>query len=473
MVLHAIMIPTSLGPLPFFDLCIEACFKGITVTFVNFDFIQHMISKAGNSNSGDVVLFSKAQQSGLDIRYATISDGLPLEFDRNLNFEEWVQVLLTEFPARVDEFIEKTIKRDPSLISFIVADTYAWQATIANKYNLVSVYFWTEPALVFSLNYHTDLLKEHAHYPCKDDIEEDINYLPGVDSISTRDIMPYLKEIGINNYGVQSYVNGIEAIKNVDFVLHNTVQELEPETLSALNEIQSITPLVPLNFSKNLEKTTITNSLWSESDCTQWLGSKPPGSVLYVSFGSLVQTNKQVVEEIAHGLLLSEVNFIWVSRSGPVSSDDTDVLLNGFEDEIKDRGLIIPWCDQIMVLSNPAIGGFLTHCGWNSILESIWCGVPMICYPVTFDQPTNRKLVVDDWKIGISLCDGTLVNRENVAVKIRNFMHGTSSEGLKREITKVGAILCNATQIGGSSENNFEQFIRDLKAKINTGSSNP
>ncbi|KAI3474626.1 hypothetical protein Pfo_029808 [Paulownia fortunei] len=173
-----------------------------------------------------------------------------------------------------------------------------------------------------------------------------------------------------------------------------------------------------------------------------------------------------VIEEIAYGLLLSEVNFIWVVRAGIVGSADPNVLPAGFEDEIKDRGLVIPWCNQIMVLSNPAVGGFLTYNGWNSTVESMWCGVPMICYPITYDQVTNRKLVVDDWKIGISLCDGTSVDRKEVAEKIKSFMSGTILKSLRQEAEKVKETFQNAIGIDGSSERNFDQFIKDLKKKL-------
>ncbi|CAI9760675.1 unnamed protein product [Fraxinus pennsylvanica] len=197
-----------------------------------------------------------------------------------------------------------------------------------------------------------------------------------------------------------------------------------------------------------------------------WLDSKPSSSVLYLSFGSYDLTSKQTIQKIAHGLLLRKVSFIWVVKRDIVSSNDTDDLPVGFLDQIRDQGLIVQWCNQNMVLSHPAIGGFLTHCGWNSILESIWCGIPMICYPLSNDQPTNRKLVVDDWKIGINLCDGESVTREEVAEKIDTLISGTVSDRLSMEIKKLRTILQNALAIDGSSEENIGQFIKDLKAKI-------
>ncbi|GFQ03283.1 UDP-glycosyltransferase 86a1 [Phtheirospermum japonicum] len=407
-----------------------------------------MLSKTHHKD-GDI--FSEARKSGLDVRYATISDGFPLEFDRVVYLLEYWDSMMKDLPARIDEFVGNIIRSDPDLVHFLVVDTlYSWASTIAQKHNLVNVSVWTEPAVVFSLAYHSELLRENGHFPCKgshmnNDIEEEISYIPGIESINTKDFMPYLKESEVATISYKLVLSAFKEANKTDFILHNTVQELESEYL-------------PTN--------TVSSSLLSESDCSQWLDSKSPGSVLYISFGSLVQTNKQVIEEIANGLLLSEVEFVWAIRAGLLGPTETNVLPTGFEDVIKDKGLIIPWCDQTKVLSNPAVGGFLSHCGWNSILESIWCGVPMICYPVTYDQPTNRKLVVDDWMVGINLCDGKSVDRNEVAEKIKRLMNRTTSQKLRQNVVNVSANLHNAVEIDGSSEINFDRFIEDLKGRV-------
>ncbi|KAL7136691.1 hypothetical protein ABFS83_10G047000 [Erythranthe nasuta] len=469
---HAIMIslPYQGHINPFVSLALKIASNGFSITFVHFEFVHDKLSKAIHSNNTEVDLFSEARESGLDIRYTTITDGFPSEFDRELHFEEYLESITFDLPSTIDEFVGKTIESDPYSVHFLVSDTiYAWSGKVSDKYNLINVSLWTQPALLFSLGYHIELLREKGHFPWKGNIAEEINYVPGVQSISTRDLMPYFTKAESEYIPTKVSSLAFEQVKKANFILHNSVYELESETLSALNKYQPNYAIGPIRFSKNVPTNDVSKSFWSESDCTNWLDSKSPGSVLYVSFGSSVQTNKQVTEEVAYGLLLSEVNFIWVIRPGTVGSPDNNVLPFGFEDEIntKDKGLIIPWCDQIKVLSNPVIGGFLTHCGWNSTLESMWCGVPMICYPIDWDQPTNRKLVVDDWKIGINLCDyGTSVDRKQVAEKIKQLMSGNSSTSLRQEADSVKVILHKAVEIDGSSERNFAQFIKDLRGKI-------
>ncbi|KAK4478667.1 hypothetical protein RD792_014158 [Penstemon davidsonii] len=425
-----------------------------------------MLSKSQHTNTNNVIdFFSEARNSGLDIRYTTINDGFPPEFDRLNNFDEFWTSLLQDFPARVDGFIGKILQSEQSMVSFLIVDTFfSWPPIIAKKYNIVNVSFFTQPALVYSIGYHLDILRENGHYPLKENIVEEINYIPGVKSISTNELMHYLKEGEIETLKHKVSTRAFQEGKKADFVLDNTVQELESETLDELNKKQPIYAIGPI--SSFLTKINVTKNLWSESECTKWLESKPLNSVLYVSFGSFAQTNKHVIQEIAHGLVLSEVNFIWVVRENIVKSDGINILPDGFKDEVGDKGLIIPWCNQTLVLSNPAVGGFLTHCGWNSTIESIWCSAPMICYPIEFDQPTNKKLVVDDWKIGINLYDGDLIHRDEVAEKIRNLMTGTGSLGLKQEIEKLKNVFQKAIEKDGSSERNFDRFVEDLKAKI-------
>ncbi|XP_073156860.1 UDP-glycosyltransferase 86A1-like isoform X2 [Henckelia pumila] len=460
--LHALMFPLPYqGHInPFVDLAIKLASKGFTITFVHTQYIYHTLT-----NDKQTDLFSQARKSGLDITCCTIYDGFPVDFDRRLQFVEYFISLLNDFPGRVDEFMGNMIGSGSSSppVSVLIADSFfAWSPWIANKYGLVNVSFFTQPALAFAIGCHWELLTQNGHFPVKDTEEEEITYVPGVDAISSKNLMSYFKEEEIGTPIHNFVFAAFHEMNRADFVLHHTVQELESKTLTTLSKNQPTYAIGPVYSFTNRPDI----SLRSESDCAKWLDSKPPGSVLYVSFGSVVQTTKQVIQEIAYGLLLSGVNFLWVAREDILDSGDSDIFPDGFQDETKDRGLIVPWCDQIMVLSNAGVGGFVTHCGWNSTLESMWFGVPMICNPVAYDQPTNRKLVVEDLKIGINLSDGESIHRQQVAEKIRGFMNASASQGLRDRSEKVKKILHNALDIGGSSQRNLDKFIEDLTAKI-------
>lgn len=155
---------------PFVSLALNLASKGFSVTFVHLEFVHHKLSQA-YANTDDVDIFSDARRSGLDINYTTISDGFPLEFDRVAYFEDYWTSMVRDLGDRVAEFVGKLIGSDPNQAHFLIADTvYNWPADVADKYGLVNVSFWTQPALVFSLAYHWDLLQQKGHVPCTGNI---------------------------------------------------------------------------------------------------------------------------------------------------------------------------------------------------------------------------------------------------------------------------------------------------------------
>ncbi|KAL5763976.1 hypothetical protein ACOSQ2_016570 [Xanthoceras sorbifolium] len=463
---HAIFIPYPLQGhvIPTVQLAIKLASQGFTITFINTHSVHHQKAKAHPDIGTDI--FAKVRASeGLDIRYMTISDGLPVGFDRSLNHDQFMAALLHVFSAHVEEAVAQIVGSGEK-VTCLIADTFfVWPSKIARKFGLLYVSFWTEPALVFSLYYHLDLLRTHGHFGCLDCREDTINYIPGIRAIEPKDTMSYLQETDTTSVCHQIIFNAFQDTRNADFIICNSVQELETETISALQAklpFYATGPVFPPGFTQRV----VAMSLWSESDCSQWLETRPPGSVLYVSFGSYAHVTKRDLLEIASGLSLSNVSFVWVLRSDIVSSDDTNPLPDGYEQEISDRAMIIPWCCQPAVLSHPAIGGFLTHCGWNSILESIWCKVPLLCFPLYTDQFTNRKLVVDDWKVGINLSNQKLITKEEAAKNINCLMNKESGEKYRNSVQEVSTTLEDALKSTGSSQQNMDQFIKDLKAKI-------
>ncbi|KAL5709985.1 7-deoxyloganetin glucosyltransferase [Ranunculus cassubicifolius] len=462
---HALIIPYPLQGhvIPAVHLAIKLASKGFTITFVNTQFIHHQISKSQPDTTEDYDIFSVARKSGLDIHYHTVSDGMPLAFDRSLNHDEFMASLLHVFWAHVDDLVQNIIAAESTPpLRCLIADTFfVWPSSIAKKFNLVNVSFWTEPALVFTLYYHMNLLRKNGHFGFHDNREDTIDYIPGVAGIEPKDLMSYLQATDTSTIVHKIIFKAFEDVKKADYVIGNTIEELEQDIISALQvekPFYSIGPIFPSGFTKS----SVATSLWPESDCTNWLDTKPHGSVLYVSFGSYAHVSKNDLTEIAHGILLSNVNFVWVLRPDIVSSDDAHPLPAGFTKECEGRGMVLPWCTQIEVLSHPAVGGFLTHCGWNSILESVWCGIPMLCFPLLTDQFTNRKLVTDDWNIGIGISDGKSIGRNKVSELISLVMNGKLGDEFRSRMKQVKKRLKDAMQEDGSSEKNLNKFINEI-----------
>jgi UDP:flavonoid glycosyltransferase YjiC (YdhE family) len=136
----------------------------------------------------------------------------------------------------------------------------------------------------------------------------------------------------------------------------------------------------------------------------KWLDSKKPNSVVYICFGTVANFSDSQLKEIAIALEASGQQFIWVVRKDKKAKDNEEWLPEGFEKRMESKGLIIRgWAPQVVILDHEAIGGFVTHCGWNSTIEGIAAGKPMVTWPVSAEQFFNEKLVTDVLKIGVAV----------------------------------------------------------------------
>lgn len=254
----------------------------------------------------------------------------------------------------------------------------------------------------------------------------------------------------------------------------NTFDDLEQQVLDAIRlkipNIYTIGPLSKLqqqlsthhHHSQAAKLDGVDSSLWKEDDkFLEWLDKREPRSVVYVNYGSLVTMNPQQLSEFAWGLANSKYPFLWIIRPDLVEGG-SKVISNDFLEEIKDRGLLLRWCPQEEVLRHPSVGGFLTHCGWNSTLESISEGVPMICWPFFAEQQTNCFYLCNKWGIGMEIDSD--VKRDQVEGLLRELMDGVKGKEMREKAMEWKRKVEKATQPGGSSYNNFEMLVTQLKS---------
>lgn len=275
-------------------------------------------------------------------------------------------------------------------------------------------------------------------------------------------------------------------VQNRDWMLANSFYELEAAIIDPMQrdmgvKLSTIGPLVvtPTTSDGSFNVSDIAESrkgsLWPPEDtkCIQWLDKQKHQSVIYVSFGSLMHVKPDILQEFLLGLEDSGVPFLLVLRSNVVDTEGSEgsgvgqnvdpILPSGFSERTKDKGLIVSWAPQSSVLRHPATAGFLSHCGWNSILESIGFGVPMLCYPFTTDQPMNARYAVSVWKVGLEFerrPDGS-VARHEVDTKVRALMTEEGTQ-CRLEAIRWSGIARKAVERGGSSYNNMAAFVADM-----------
>ncbi|CAI0557423.1 unnamed protein product [Linum tenue] len=210
-------------------------------------------------------------------------------------------------------------------------------------------------------------------------------------------------------------------------------------------------------------------------ECLKWLDSKEPNTVVYVSFGSIVKFSAEQMREIAIGIEASECQFIWVVRECHQEDDGNNWLPEGFEDRTSGRGMIIRgWAPQVLILDHAAIGALVTHYGWNSTLEGITAGLPMVTWPVMADQFYNEKLVTEVVRIGVSVGGrewsvdgGGTVGHAAVESALRRVMSREVEEvmGMHRRAKALGEMARKAVEEGGSSYFDLSALIEELRSQ--------
>lgn len=198
---------------------------------------------------------------------------------------------------------------------------------------------------------------------------------------------------------------------------------------------------------------SISSSLWKEDfECIKWLDYKEPDTVVYVNFGSITVITAQQLAEFAWGLADSKKQFLWVIRPDIVAGDRPWCHPN-LRKRLRIESLLISWCPQEQVLKHPAIGGFFTHSGWNSTIESVTNGVPLICWPFFAEQQTSCWFSCVEWEIGMEIDNN--VKRDEVELLVRKLMDGKKGKKMKGKTEA-------ATTPGGSSYLNLEKLIQEL-----------
>ncbi|KAF7120809.1 hypothetical protein RHSIM_Rhsim13G0046300 [Rhododendron simsii] len=395
------------------------------------------------------------------IRFATIPNVLPSELVRAADMVSFIEAILT----KIEEPFEGILDRLEAPADVIVADTFLpWAVDVGRRRNIPVASFWPMPVTVFSMFYHFDLLAQNRHFPVEfpgkhpERAEVTVDNIPGLSPFRLSDL-PGIFHLQ-NQTLLQRVVELISKVPQAQYLLFNSVFELEPSVIDALQAtfsfpVYSLGPLIPyfnLQY-HNSSRPTAPNGV----DYLDWLDSQPQSSVLYVSLGSFLSVSSAQMDEIAAGLHSSGVKYLLVARDKASSLKES--VCGGL-------GMVVPWCDQLKVLCHPSIGGFWTHCGWNSTVENFFAGLPLLAFPIAMDQVPISKLVAEDWKIGWKAkgATGDLVRREEIAKLVRRFMdsENVGRKELVERARKIRETCRRAIGKGGSSEKNFEAFMKDV-----------
>nr|AFJ52956.1 UDP-glycosyltransferase 1 [Linum usitatissimum] len=419
--------------------------KGIKVTLVLTRFLSKSITSPA-----------------LNINLATISDGFD---DGGTEAAGSSEVWLTTFREVGSETLAQLIQKfseagDP-VHCVVYNHCIPWCLDVAKRFDLLAAAFLTQSCAVDCVYklIHEGVVKP----PVKE--EDGVLRFEGLPPLTAGDLPSLVSDVGSYGAVLDALVGQYENIKDADWVLCNSIYELEPEAANWLSKkVPNFTTIGPTIPSMYLDKQLRDDVDYGfnifkpiNEPIKNWLSTKPNNSVVYVSFGSIATLSPAQMEELYHGLNNSNHYFLWVVRK-----TEEDKLPQHC---ISPKGLVVSWCPQMEMLASPVMGCFLTHCGWNSTLEAVSLGVPMVVMPQWADQFTNAKFIRDVWKVGVMVGgddEGGLVRRGEIERCVKEVMEGEKGEEMRRNCEKFGELVKDAATEGGSSDGNIRRFASSL-----------
>ncbi|KAL7131837.1 hypothetical protein ABFS83_12G032200 [Erythranthe nasuta] len=304
--------------------------------------------------------------------------------------------------------------------------------------------------------------------------------IPGCKPVRPEDVVDPMLDRNDQQY--DEYIRMGKEITLFDGVLCNSWPDLEPETLESFRRNEHMrsvmkNPVYPIGpLRRPVQPVTEKNELMS------WLDRQPEESVIFVSFGSGGMLSAEQTTELAWGLELSRQRFIWVVRpptAGRVddaffnitngSDSAPDYFPDGFSTRTSDIGLLVPmWAQQVEILNHPSIGGFLSHCGWNSTLESITSGVPMIAWPLYAEQRLNAAFLAEEVEVAVRpgvLPTKAVVGREEIERMVRRIMEEREGVKMRENVKQLKMSGEESLKIGGSSYNFICEILTVIASK--------
>ncbi|CAA0809458.1 UDP-glycosyltransferase 85A3 [Striga hermonthica] len=425
-------------------------------------------------------------------RVASIPDGLPEDHPRS--GERTMEIVLSLLNVGGAEF-RKLMETTDALsdggsrrrVSCLIMDgVFSFAVPVVQEMGIPFIYFRTVGACSFWANFSFNQVIEAGEVPLRGKDEDKYEFwkkpeldlivtsIPGMEGfLRRRDLPGFSRVADVNDTGFQTIIRETRGTALSSGLILNSFEDLEGPIMDQIRKpiptVYSIGPLhthlqARLEAQRN-DSSLPSSSFWEEDrSSVSWLDSQPEKSVLYVSFGSVTLLTRHELLEFWYGLVNSGHKFLWVMRPDSIVGNDKDSPIPAeLEEGTKERGYLVGWVPQNEVLAHRAVGAFFTHSGWNSTLEGIAAGMPMLCWPYFADQMINSRFVSDVWKVGLDMkdtCDRGIVER-----MVREMMEERKEEFWGRAC-RLAEMAKKAVSEGGTSYTNLNRLIEFLKSTV-------
>ncbi|KAI4299846.1 hypothetical protein L6164_033269 [Bauhinia variegata] len=408
-----------------------------------------------------------------NLRFLQLPSVDPPPLDQSQSSTGLFSLLAQKHKPHVKDAILKLTQNESNSDSVRLAGLFVDMFTtaiidVASEIGVPCYLFFASPASFFGFQLHLASLDSQLAAELLDSGSELV--VPSFKNpVPQRVLPPLVLERGNVYSWLLSHAGRFRETKGV---VINTIQELEPHALDSLSHL-NLPPVYPIG--PVLDFVGFDPDPAHLKHISEWLDQQPPSSVVFLCFGSMGSLTSAQVKEIAIGLERAGLRFLWALREPPKSklndpndfSNLEDVLPIGFLERTAEIGLVCGWVPQVQILAHKAIGGFVSHCGWNSILESLWYGVPIATWPIYAEQHLNAFEMVKE--LGLALVmrldyrKGDLVCAEEVERVIRNLMDGGDDQ-IRTKVKEMKEKCRVAKLENGSSHKNLMTLIEELTA---------
>ncbi|XP_074278911.1 anthocyanidin 3-O-glucosyltransferase 7-like [Silene latifolia] len=344
-------------------------------------------------------------------------------------------------------------------LSCLISDAFLWFCSeIGQELGLSWIALWTAGPVSLSTHFYTDFIRKKFGGDVQQGIggeKDTLQSIPGLSNIRISDLPMGIVTGDLKAPFSQMLHNMALMIPKAKAVAVNSFQELSPLVVNDLNSKMRLLCVGPFPL-------TCPSEVHPDPyNCLEWLDKHSPKKVAYISFGTFLTPPPHEIKALAEALQVSGIPFLW-SMNDSAKGNLPETFMERIQDDEK-IGKIVPWAPQMKLLAHPSVGVFVTHCGWNSMMESILTGMPLICRPMLGDQVLNQRVIETDLKFGMGIEGGELTQSGTINA-LNQVLASEEGKQMRKNVEELKMLAEESVKPGGSSFKDFNALIELIKS---------
>nr|AKM70874.1 UDP-glucose flavonoid 3-O-glucosytransferase-3 [Morus alba var. atropurpurea] len=410
-----------------------------------------------STSQSNEALFSSKEGFG-NVRPYDVDDGWPEGRKLSGDIMEPVEMFMRATPGNFKKALEEAEEDRGLKIGCLVSDAFLWfTGEIASERSVPWLPLWMAGPRSLLVQLESEKIRRHLGSDqgrkCKD---RTLDFLPGFKAIRVSDLNDEVlitsQDSELSLFANMFHKMG-QNLPKATAVLINSFHKIDPEISNQLKaKLRKFLNIGPFTLTMKLSPKPM--PVLDENGCLDWLSEHETMSVAYVSFGSVATPLSHEIAALADALEETRIPFLWSFR-GKLEGVLEEKLCNS---RLK-FGKVVPWAPQVEVLKHSSVGAFVTHCGWNSVLESVAGGVPLICRPFWGDQKLNMRMVKAVWGIGVEV-EGGLITKEGMVKDLRRVFLDNEGKEMRERIGVLKKLAHEAVEGGGNSSQDFNALVK-------------